>query len=183
MRTGVKRSFWFGLTWLLLFAAAGQTHAQAPPSEAQLKAAFIFNFAKFTEWPSNSFAEPASPIVIGVLGRSAISAALTDTVRGKTINSRPLVVQEFSSAAEATNCHVLFIASSHQDPLPKTLAALGSSSVLTIGETDAFADAGGTIGFFTAENKIRFQINNQAARKAGLTISAKLLSLASRPGW
>jgi len=167
------------LVWLLF---VGDGRAQEPqPTEYQIKAAFLFNFAKFVEWPAAAFAEETSPMVIGILGENPFRDDLERMVRGKTINNRPLVIKEFRSPAEATNCHVLFISTSEKQRLPEILKSLHGISVLTVGETDRFTETGGMINFVAEGNKIRFQINEVAARSAGLKISSKLLSLASRP--
>jgi hypothetical protein len=167
------------LVWLL---SVGDGRAQeSQPTEYQIKAAFLFNFAKFVEWPPAAFAEATSPMVIGVLGENPFRDDLERTIQGKTINNRPLVIKEFRSPAEATNCHVLFISTSEKQRLPEILKSLHGTSVLTVGETDRFIETGGMINFVAEGNKIRFQINEVAAESAGLKISSKLLSLASRP--
>jgi hypothetical protein len=167
------------LVWLL---SVGDGRAQeSQPTEYQIKAAFLFNFAKFVEWPPAAFAEATSPMVIGILGENPFRDDLERTIRGKTINNRPLVIKEFRSPAEATNCHVLFISASEKQRLPEIFKGLRGASVLTVGETDRFTETGGMINFVVEGNKIRFQINDAAAKGAGLKISSKLLSLALRP--
>src|SRR5664279_2589147 len=107
------------LVWLL---SVGDGRAQeSQPTEYQIKAAFLFNFAKFVEWPPEAFADANSPLVIGVLGENPFGDDLERTIRGKTINNRPLVIKEFRSPAEATNCHVLFISTSEKQRLPEIL--------------------------------------------------------------
>lgn len=167
-----------GLVWLL--AVGGARAQESQPTVNQLKAAFIYNFAKFVEWPPAAFGEATSPIVIGVLGDNSIRGDLDRTIRDKTINDRPLVIREFRSAADATNCHLLFIGASETARLPEILDSLHSASVLTVGETDEFTRKGGMISFIPGETKIRFRINEGAAKSVGLKISSKLLSLASR---
>lgn len=170
------------LTAALLLAAAEGTPQEAQPSEYQLKAAFIYNFAQFVEWPPAAFAEATSPLVIGVLGESPFGGALEQTVRGKALQAHPLIIKAFRSPAEATNnCHVLFISASEKRRLGEIVAGLRGTSVLTVGETEGFIEAGGMINFIQHGKKIRFQINNQAAKSAGLKVSSKLLSLASQP--
>jgi hypothetical protein len=165
------------LVWLL---SVGSSRAQeSPPTEYQLKAAFLLNFAKFVEWPPAAFAEVTSPIVLGILGENPFGDALERTIRAKTINNRRLEIKPFPSSAEATNCHILFISTSEKARLPEILASLRGASVLTVGETDRFTETGGMINFVRQGNKIRFQINEVAAKSAGLKISSKLLSLAS----
>ncbi|HZL43368.1 MAG TPA: YfiR family protein [Verrucomicrobiae bacterium] len=167
------------LAWLL--TVGGGRAQETPPTEYKLKAAFLFNFAKYVEWPPAAFAEATSPMVIGILGENPFRDDLEPTIRDKTINNRPLVIKEFRSPAEATNCHILFISTSEKQRLPEILKSLHGTSVLTVGETDRFTETGGMINFVTEGNKIRFQINVEAAKSAGLKVSSKLLSLASRP--
>lgn len=155
---------------------------EAPPSEYQIKAAFLFNFAKFVEWPAKAFATPTSPLIIGVLGDNPFGDDLERTVRGKSVNNHPLVIREkLVSITDATNCHVIFISSSESKQVPELLDAVRNTSVLTVSEMEHFTDAGGMINFVLEANKIRFQINDDAAKKAGLKISSKLLSLAVQP--
>jgi hypothetical protein len=160
---------------LLLSASAAR--AQTQPSEYQIKAAFIFNFAKFVEWPTNALPEASSPIVIGVLGENPFGDNLEKTMRNKTVEDHPLLIKHFQSASDASKCHVLFISDSEKEKLPGILKALDGSSVLTVGEMDGFSEKGGMIGFVIEGTKIRFRINNDTATKAGLKISSKLLSL------
>lgn len=179
MRSGATRIASLLLGSLLAAACArGQT---APPSEYQLKAAFLYHFAQFVEWPAAAFPEAGSPLVIGILGENPFGAELEKTMSGKRINQHPLLVKEVRSLAEATNsCHMLFIAASEKKRLPEILAPLGGASILTVGETERFTEAGGIINFVLEGTRIRFQINETAARNARLRISSKLLSLASR---
>jgi hypothetical protein len=168
------------LAWLL--AAGGGRAQESPPSEYQLKAAFLYNFAKFVEWPTAAFSEATAPMVIGILGENPIRADLDRAIRDKTINNRPLLIKEPHSASEWTNCHILFISTSEKKRLPEILGSLHGASVLTVSETDGFTQTGGMINFVSEGNKIRFQINEAAAKAAGLKISSKLLSLATRAG-
>jgi hypothetical protein len=170
-----------GLIWLLLAGGGGRAQ-DARPTEYQIKAAFLFNFAKFVNWPPGVFAQPTSPIVIGILGENPFHDDLARTVRDKTVDDHPLVIKEFRSADQATNCHILFISTSEKNRLPEILKVLNGTSVLTVGEMERFTEAGGMINFVLEGTKIRFQINNDAATRAGLKISSKLLSLAMRLG-
>jgi hypothetical protein len=167
------------LAWL--WSASGGW-AQVQPTEYQVKAAFLFNFAKFVEWPSAAFDDPTSPIVIGILGDNPFHDDLANTIRGKKIDEHPLVVKEVHSATETTNCHILFISTSEKKRLPEILTGLKGASVLTVGEMDHFTEAGGMINFVLEKTKIRFQINSDAASTVRLKISSKLLNLAQPPG-
>jgi hypothetical protein len=166
----------------LLLAVCGARAQEPQPTEYQIKAAFLFNFARFVEWPPAAFASAGLPIVIGILGENPFGEDLARTIRGKTIDNHPLVIKEFRSPTEATNCHILFVSPKVKERLPDVFQGLKGASVLTVGETERFTESGGMINFFREGTKIRFQINKSAASRARLEISAKLMSLASRPG-
>ena len=158
---------------------------QTQPTEYQLKAAFLFNFAKFVEWPAPAFASNNSPLIIGVLGDNPFRDDLARMIQNKLIDDHPLKVVEFKdfhAATGLTNCHILFICSSEKDRLPEIFESLRGSAALTIGESANFAESGGMIQFFMEQTKIRFQINQDAATKSKLKISSKLMSLSTKPG-
>jgi len=155
--------------------------APAPAQQAneyQVKAAFLYNFAKFVEWPREAFKNPSDPIVIGVLGKNPFGDALAGAVAGKALGGRAFQVHEISTAQQAADCQIVFISSSERKRLGALLLGIGNAAVLTVGETDNFAVAGGIINFKIDAGSVRLQINIEAARKAQLHISAKLLSLA-----
>lgn len=166
----------------LAFLAAGLACAQeTPPPEYRVKAAFLWNFAKFIQWPTNAFINDAAPFIIGVLGENPFGDDLENTVRGKQITTRPITVKTCRTAAEARECHLLFISTSETNRLTDIFKSLRGSPILTVGdveETGKFTEAGGMINFVFEGNKIRFQINDDAAKAENLNISSKLLSLA-----
>jgi hypothetical protein len=164
----------FGLVMGLNFKGL----AQEPPSEYQVKAAFMFNFAKFVDWPAEAFAETNSPIVLGILGKNVFGSDLEKTIRDRKVNNHAFKFLPLTSVLEATNCHILFISPSEKDNFTKIISTLHNTSVLTVSETDGFLKAGGMINFKFEGNNIRFEISDEAAKKAGLKISSKLLSLA-----
>jgi hypothetical protein len=166
------------LFFSVAFLAGPFARAQNAPTEYQIKAAFIYHFAEFVNWPTGAFTDASSPMVIGILGNNDFDGNLQRTINGKTVRGHPLQVRQLASPAEATNCQVLFISKSEKGNLSKILAPLQGNNILTVSETDNFIDAGGMINLVIVEDKVRFQINNDAAKKAGLTISSKLLSLA-----
>lgn len=168
------------LLLISVFALRLSGLAQETAPEYQIKAAFLYNFAKFVEWPPQAFADAKSPIVIGVLGQNVFDNNLEKVIHGKTVNNRPFLFKEFHSVTEVTNCHILFISASEKEKLPKILASLQGKSVLTVSEMDQFIASGGMINFVIEDQKVHFQINDEAAKKAGLKISSKLLSLAAQ---
>jgi hypothetical protein len=169
----------FVLFFSLIFALGFEGLAQeSSPSEYQIKAAFLYNFAKFVEWPPQAFANPQSPIVIGVLGKNVFGDDLERTIHNKTVNHHPFRCEEIHSLREATNCQILFISASEKNRFPRILKDLRGTNILTVSETDQFIQAGGMINFVIENDEVHFQINDDAAKKAGLKISSKLLSLA-----
>jgi hypothetical protein len=180
MRSRTTLFLGLSLIWLLLASGNGRTQ-NSPPTEYQIKAAFLFNFARFVQWPPKALADATSPMIIGVLGENPFHDDLERTIRGKSVDDHPLVVKEFHALTEATNCHILFISTSEKARLPQILKGLKGTSVLTVGEMDHFTESGGMINLVMEGAKIRFQINNDAATTEGLKISSKLLALATRP--
>jgi YfiR/HmsC-like len=165
------------LSFGLVFGIGFKCHAQ--PTEYQIKAAFIYNFARFVDWPTQAFADATSPMTIGVLGENVFGDNLQQAIHGKMVKGHPLQFKQFDSVSDATNCQVLFISASEKSHLSRILARLRGTCVLTVSEnTDNFIGDGGMINLKIVDQKVRFEINNDAAKKAGLTISSKLLSLA-----
>jgi hypothetical protein len=152
--------------------------ADEPSREYQIKAAFIYNFVQFVEWPASAFESDTSAITIGVLGDNPFGDMLQRIVAGKTVRGRPLDVQYFSRLEDLGPCHVLFVNSYDQGLLAALHDKLKDKSVLTIGEDEQFLWTGGVIRFFSDDNKVRFEINPKAAERARLNISSKLLRLA-----
>jgi len=147
-------------------------------SEYQIKALFLFNFAKYVDWPTNVFADNSAPIVIGLVGEDGFGDDITRAVEGKTINNRPVVFKHVASDQEYRTCQILFVSASEKDHMPAILEAVKDSAVLTVGETDGFLALQGMINFVKKENKIRLEINLVPAQQANLRLSSKLLSVA-----
>jgi hypothetical protein len=174
----LRKKIFYGLSVLLFLAATSGPAQTQRPSEYQLKAAFLYNFAKFIDWPPAALADDRSPFIIGVLGDNPFGNNLDQIVAGKTINGHSISVQFFNSAAEAARCQILFISNSEKKHFPDIIKSLNGSAVLTVSETERFIESGGIVNFVQEDNRIRFQINADAARIVGLKISSKLLSLA-----
>lgn len=167
----------YSLALLTISLCAAPVRSQSA-TEYQVKAAFLYNFAKFIEWPSDAFYSPEAPLILGVLGDDPFGATLDTTVRGKMANGHPLVVRRFSHVQDLRACHVLFISHSEKERLPQILGNLRGLAILTVSEVDRFSDHGGVITFFIEQNRVRFEINIATADRAGLKISSKLLSVA-----
>ena len=147
----------------------------AVTSEYDLKAAFLFNFAQFVEWPADAFADAGTPIVIGVLGEDPFGKSLDDIVAGETVHNRPLAIRRFRAVDQVDSCQILFISLSESARLDQVLKALEHRSILTVGETKDFTTRAGIIGFEVTNRRLRLRINTAAATAAKLTISSKLL--------
>jgi YfiR/HmsC-like len=147
--------------------------------EYEVKAAFLFRFAQFVEWPADTFKGTGEPFTYCTIGDDPFRGALERTLNGKTIGQRALRVEHLNGAGKIGECQVLFVGGSEDGKhVEEILASTGRLPILTVGEADRFAENGGAIGFCTEDNKIRFEVNLDAAGKAGLKISAKLLALA-----
>lgn len=173
-----QRSIICRLALLALASAAGSV-AEAPVAdEYAVKAAFLFNFVKFVEWPAETFKGPGDPIAICVLGQNPFGTALETLVRNKTVADRAFVVREVSNAPDALQCQIIFVSASEQGRVRSILQQLRSHSILTVGEADDFTASGGIIKFKLKGGRVRIEIDPDAAERAKLRISSKLLSLA-----
>jgi hypothetical protein len=152
--------------------------AEQPSREYQVKAAFVYNFAQFTEWPASAFESPDAPIVVTVLGNNLYGNAIEQVTGGKKVGGREIAVRYAPNAAAVGRTHVLVVCPSENGRARGTVSAVGKDPVLTVGEGDDFAAVGGVVRLFAEDNKLRFEINPAAARRAGLKMSAKLLQLA-----
>jgi len=161
------------LAWALLLLTASASGA--PPSEYQVKAVFLFNFAQFVEWPAGTFANPETPFVIGVLGQDPFGSQLDDVVRGETVDKRPMEVRRYRNIGELHDCNILYIGRSESPELSQILAAVRGRSILTVSDAQEADQKGVMIQLVTDRNRIRMRINVVAARAGSLTISSKLL--------
>jgi hypothetical protein len=152
--------------------------AQQTPTEYQVKAAYVFNFLKFVEWPGDPAKEFQGPWVIGVVGDNPIGQELPRLVAGKTVEGRALQVKIFQPAEDLRGCHILFISASESKRLPSILASLRGSSVLTVADMQHFLDSGGMFQFVIEDGSVRLAIDVGATSRARLKVSSKLLSLA-----
>ncbi|MGB9464407.1 MAG: YfiR family protein [Candidatus Acidiferrum sp.] len=167
------------LAALISIAGVRWASAQAIPSgEYQVKAAFLFHFAQFVDWPPEAFKARDSPLTYCTVGEDPFRGALDVSLNGKTIGMRPFRVQHFKQAEEIQGCQVLFLGTAEKKSISAALANLKENPVLTVGESEHFAQEGGMIGFCLEDNKVRFEINLNAAEHAKLKISARLLALA-----
>jgi hypothetical protein len=155
--------------------AWGQTK---PRGEYDVKAAFLFNLAKFIDWPATSFESPRSPFAICILGKDPFGRSIDDALQGRSIDDRPVSVTRVKDTAEGRHCQILFVGIVESKSVLEIIDGLRGTNVLLVGDADGFASSGGTIQFTLEENHVRFLVNVDAADHAGLKVSSKLLSLA-----
>ncbi len=183
----IRRLAFLVIGGLMLATSTEGTDAQAasespPPTAATasreylIKAVFLYNFAKFTTWPAESFPDPQAPLRLCIFGEDPFGAAM-ESIEGKSIKQRPLAVIRIVQVADAERCHILFISTSEEERLRTILDDLRDRPILTIADMPDFARAGGTINLKTVEDRIRFDINVDAANAAALKLSSKLLRL------
>jgi hypothetical protein len=183
----IKKRVRAAIAILPILLAALSLNAQNTSGSAEylIKAGFIYNFANLVQWPSSSFAQPDSPIVIVILGEDHFGTTLDRASDGKKVNSRPFVLKRAKSISELQrtlgpqkDCQILYVSSSEMPHLNDAIQMLKGVPVLTIGETPGFARNGGIINLILEDNKVRFEVNVAAAKEADLNISSRLLALA-----
>jgi uncharacterized protein DUF4154 len=183
---GVRRYphlYWQALIVASIFAMSlteisRTAQAQFAADEYQVKAAFLFHFVQLVEWPADSLGSETSPATLCIFGEDPFQGDLEATLAGKTLGTRPLRVRHLKPAEDFHGCQVLFVGKHDTARLSRLLAELKDGPILTVGESDGFVQQGGMIGFFLVDNKVRFEINLQAAERAKLKISSRLLLLA-----
>jgi hypothetical protein len=146
--------------------------------EYRVKAAFLFNFAKFVQWPPQAFKSADGPIELCLLGPNPFGSSLDQTVQGKTAGNRALVVREIRDAQQASGCHILFVSAVNWVQSRVVLGEIKQCCALTVGESADFIASGGMINLRLENARVRVEINPDAAERAKLRISSKLLSLA-----
>lgn len=146
--------------------------------EYQLKAAFIFNIAKFVEWPAEAFQGSKDPIVLCIIGASPFGDALEQAANGRTVDERRFAIRTVSDVKQAGGCHILFVSSSERKRFRSVLGEIAASGILTVGDVESFATDGGVVNLKLDGDKIRIGINVHAAERERIRISSKLLSLA-----
>jgi YfiR/HmsC-like len=146
--------------------------------EYRVKAFFLYNFARYVEWPPETFKGPSDPIMICILGHNPFGGALDQATTGKVVEGRPFVIRQVADIERPCNCQILFVNSCDRKRFRTIAAGIKGSGVLTVGEAQGFTADGGVINFTLDDGKVRFDINVEAAGRERLRISSKLLSLA-----
>lgn len=162
----------------LAAGASPQSSESSESSEYLVKAGFIYNFAQLVQWPPAAFSQADSPIVIGILGTDPFGEIIDRVVQNKKLDGHSLVVKRLKRGAQLRECNILFVSSSEAAHLEDVLQVTKNMPILTIGEMPGFAMRGGIINLTVEGNKVRFEVNIEAAKQANLNISSRLLALA-----
>jgi hypothetical protein len=158
-------------------AAAGSQDPTLP--EYVVKAGFLFNFAKYVDWPSEAFDNADAPFIIGVVGADPFGGGLEKTLKSKVVKNRAFVIRRYPDAGEIRRCHILFVPRTEMEQLREILKRAEAWPVLTVGEDEGFSRAGGTANILIEKEKPRLEVNPDAAEKARLSIDPKLLKVAA----
>ncbi len=164
-----------GLTFVPNFGSQGSA-----PTEYEVKAAYLYNFGRFVKWPAEAPSLRAKSFQLCVIGQDPFGPALYKTISGETIGGKYVVAKQVSSPEDAEECREVFVSSSEDSKLDAILQTLNQDRTLTVSDMPDFAQRGGMIEFVSQSNRIRFQVNLAAARRAGLTLSSELLKVATK---
>ena len=163
------------LSVLALLSAA--VSAADPPTEAHVKAAYVLNFTKFTDWPQQAFSDAQAPLIICVTADATTVSAFAD-IQGKLVQGRTTEVRANSRGAELKTCHALYLSRTEAAQIPAAIKAVAGRPILTVSDAEAFAETVGMLGLVQLDGRIRFEANVQTARAAGLRFGSQLLKLA-----
>lgn len=162
----------------LLVTLGNQRVCSQAISEDQVKAAYLYNFAKFVEWPEESFVDASAPIHLCVLNDPSIGSELSQIVKDKHVTGRSVVVVPIQNGEQGRGCQILFINSAQSSQVEHIIKVLQGASVLTVGENTGFVEQGGIVNFVIQNDQVHFQVNHRAATQSRLRMSARLLSVA-----
>jgi hypothetical protein len=176
-RSPLLRRTVVAVLWLLF--AASSVFGQEKPGEYQVKAAYLYNFGRFVEWPPRVTSASTGSFTICVLGEDPFGRALDATLAGETIGNQKVAARRISGLQQSVDCQILFISSSEAKRLNKIIEALGDSAVLTVSDIPQFSQRRGMIQLLMEGNRIRFEVNLAATQRAGLTLSSELLKVAT----
>jgi hypothetical protein len=167
------------LLMLFLMLPSGRSFGGDPQtlSEYQIKAGFFFNFTRFVDWPETAFVTPTSPILACVAGETPLTDLVTEVAVGKVVNGRAVSIRRVKASDDLRRCNLLFISAAEERRTAEILAGVKKTSTLTVGEIPAFAQAGGMINFSIQENKVKLELNLDAATGAGLKVNSKLIAV------
>jgi len=178
----INLSSLFSVALLVLLSACPLAWAQdsAVSKEYQLKAALLYSFTKYVDWPPERFSNPDSPIVIGILGKNPFGDELEKIVEGRKVNGHGFLVTPVYSSKQISTVHVLFVAAGEEPRVVgDSMDLIQAPGVLTVGETEQFTVLGGVITFVTVGDKVHFEVNRDAAERGGVNLTPQLLKLSS----
>jgi len=190
IRIDMAQSVRFFRAWLfavgLVLCVCGSPGLASAGSDAEreygVKAAYLYNFAKFLTWPESSFASAEEPIHICVMGRDDFGGSVDAVISGKNVRGRSLALWKLRGDGvddrKAGSCHILFVSSSEQGRESYIFASIKGRSVVTVGEVEGFAGIGGMLNYVARGTKLRFQLNRKVAEDAGIGVSARLVKIA-----
>jgi hypothetical protein len=165
---------------LAAWSAPAPDAQEAPPAEHDIKAAFLYKFLSYVEWRPGAFAQPTSPIVIGVVGSNDIADTLRALVAGRTVSERPVEVRRMRAAESLDGVHMLFVGSAEASRVPQLAAAARQRGVLVVTEHDGALDDGSAINLIVVDNRVRFEVSLDAVERSGLKVSSRMLTVAVR---
>jgi hypothetical protein len=161
-----------------LLAAPNVRARQSTASEYEVKATYLYNFARFIEWPARDAAEKNETFAVCVLGQDPFGPILDTILAGEAIDGKHMVHRRIPAVQDAGDCRIVFISSSEESRLKETLSVLGKTSALTVSDISDFSVRGGMIQFVVEQNKVRFEVNLGTTGRAGLVLSSELLKVA-----
>jgi hypothetical protein len=161
---------------IVLFLGLGLSDRAVAQSEEGMKAAFLYNFAKFTEWPSGAFASPSAPINVGFIGAGSLADTFEQNTKGKNANGRDFVIKKLGGAAGAEECQIVYVANAGQ--VGAVTSALKGKPVLIVGDPASLLDSGGMVRFASDGTKVVFDLNLASVNGAGLKLDPKLSKIA-----
>lgn len=167
------------LGWILLTALSASPAVQdGVVSEPELKAAYLFNFARHVEWPVDAFPRENAPFVVAILGRADAAEAVERALAGKSVQGRSFEIRRAAGVDGLKGAHLAYVSSGGDIEIKAILKAVEGTRTLTVGESPDFLRAGGVMSFFVEDRKLRFEVNLKGADRAGLVVSSKLLRIA-----
>ena len=176
---GQARRRWWSATLCVAVVSAAATGAAQRPAEYQVKAAYLYGFGRFVEWPSTAAVAGDGSFVLCVLGEDPFGRLLDQAADGGVLKNQPVTVRRIERPEDGTACDTVFVSASEQPRLPRILSVLGRRPVLTVGDSSEFAQRGGMIGFSMEGSRVRFTVNLAAAQDAGLMLQSELLRVAA----
>jgi len=162
----------------MLASVVGPAVAQPASNEAEVKAAFVYNFLKFVDWPPSSLPRLDRPLRIAIVGEGAVADATASLLQGKRVSVHPLLVVRVKPGEPVSDVHAVFITGADHKEARRTLESMASAPVLTISDDAQFASRGGMIGLYVEDRRVRFEVNTDATDARGLRVSSRLLALA-----